>query len=437
MSGSIPVDRHRPAQPGDTSDLRMLLGAIGGNFAEWYEFGVYGVVATVLAGQFFPETDPTVALLQTYAIFALSFLARPVGALLIGRLGDIWGRKNTLMVTVAMTSFATGAIGLLPTYAQVGVLAPAGLMICRLVQGLAAGGEYGSAVTYVYEHRPERRATLVSYLVAGTFLGVLVGTLLSGIVSSLMSASAFAAWGWRLLFLVSLVFGVVSVYLRRLLAESAEFQEIARRRAESGIKPQPVTDAFQKNFRRMALLFVVAATYAIATYNLSTLYVSYLISVVQVPRTDAYFYGAIGQVWLVVFVILLGPLVDRVGPRLMLATGCIWVCVLAVPTFYLAGLGPFGAIAAALIMATGKGLLAVAIAVSMSYLFPPETRVTAGNLAYNTAQVSFGGTAPLVALWLISQTGNHLAFGYVQAAIALLSLVFVLLAYPRRPQVSV
>lgn len=430
MSATVSGRTHPHPRP-PVSDVRMLFAAISGNFAEWYEFGVYGVVATVIAGQFFPKTDPTVALLETYAIFALSFLARPIGAMLIGRLGDTWGRKNTLMVTVAMTSFATGFIGLLPTYSQVGILAPAGLMICRLVQGLAAGGEYGSAVTYVYEHRADRRATLVSYLVAGTFLGVLVGTLLSGVVSSLMSSADFAAWGWRLLFLLSLVFGFLSIYLRRRLADSPEFEEMARRRAETGIKPQPLTDAFQKSFGRMMLLFVVAATYAIATYNLSTLYVSYLISVVHVPRTEAYFYSSIGQVWLVVIVILLGPLVDRVGPRRMLTVGCVWVCFLAVPSFYLANHGAIGAIAAGLIMATGKGLFAVAIAVSMSFLFPPESRVTAGNLSYNTAQVTFGGTAPLVALWLISLTGNNLAFGYVQAAIALVSLVFVLLAYPR------
>jgi MHS family proline/betaine transporter-like MFS transporter len=418
------------------ADFRPLFAAVSGNFAEWYEFGVYGVVATVIAGQFFSKSDPQVALLQTYAIFALSFIARPVGSLVLGRLGDIWGRRNILMITVAITSFATGVIGLLPTYASIGVAAPAALLVCRLLQGLAAGGEYGSAVTYVYEHRSTRRGTHVSYMVAGTFLGVLVGTLLSGIVSSLMSKEDFAVWGWRLLFLLSFVFGAISLYARRRIADTPEFEALERERRTSHIKPTPLTDAFIKHWRRMLLLFLITATYAIATYNLSTLYVSYLISVVHYSRTEAYTFGSIGQIWLVVFVILLGPVVDRFGPRRMLTVGFIWVCALAVPTFYLANLGPAGAVAAGLIMATGKGLLAVAVAFSMSYLFPPDTRVTAGSISYNAAQVTFGGTAPLVALWLIGLTGNNLSFGYVQAGIAFVSLVALLIAYPRSEEES-
>jgi MHS family proline/betaine transporter-like MFS transporter len=389
-----------------------------------------------MAGQFFSKSDPQVALLQTYAIFALSFIARPVGSLVLGRLGDIWGRRNILMITVAITSFATGVIGLLPTYASIGVAAPAALLVCRLLQGLAAGGEYGSAVTYVYEHRSTRRGTHVSYMVAGTFLGVLVGTLLSGIVSSLMSKEDFAVWGWRLLFLLSFVFGAISLYARRRIADTPEFEALERERRTSHIKPTPLTDAFIKHWRRMLLLFLITATYAIATYNLSTLYVSYLISVVHYSRTEAYTFGSIGQIWLVVFVILLGPVVDRFGPRRMLTVGFIWVCALAVPTFYLANLGPAGAVAAGLIMATGKGLLAVAVAFSMSYLFPPDTRVTAGSISYNAAQVTFGGTAPLVALWLIGLTGNNLSFGYVQAGIAFVSLVALLIAYPRSEEES-
>ncbi|MDQ0383023.1 MFS transporter [Amycolatopsis thermophila] len=404
--------------------LRIITAASAGNFAEWYDWGVYGVVATIIAQKFFPGGNSALALLNTYAVFALGYLARPFGGIVFGRIGDRLGRRRALSLTILFTCFGTALMGVLPTYAQIGFVAPVLLLVCRLAQSMGAGGEYASAISFVFEHSPaRRRARNVATLVATTFIGIMVGSVLARLLSSVMSASAYDAYGWRILFLLGLPFAAFGVYLRSRVEESPEFQQLTQAREEAATAATPVRDAFRWHWIAMLVFVICTASYALISTTVTSYLTTFLTSVAHLTKNDAYNVTIVSNVLVIVGTLVMGVVCDRFGLRRTLVTAGIVTAVLAVPALALAATGVGGAFAGAAAIGLCKGLLALPALLAISQIFPTAVRVTAGALAYNVAQSVFGGTGPIIGVWLNDRTGGPYGLAIYLAALAVVTAV--------------
>ncbi|MHC8609852.1 MFS transporter (plasmid) [Paenarthrobacter ureafaciens] len=408
---------------------RTIIAASAGNFAEWYDWGVYGVVATVLAKKLFPDSeDATLALLSTYALFAISYLTRPLGGLVFGHVADKLGRKRALSVTIIITCGATGLIGLIPEYQAIGWAAPILLLLCRLVQSLGTGGEYATAVSFVYEHGAKgKKATAVGFLTSMTFVGLLVGSLLATILSALMPLADYETWGWRILFLLSLPMGLIGMYLRKKTEEGAEFQELQKLQESKKAQPKsPVSRAFLLHWKRILVFTIFLGSWAIISATMTNYLATFLKSNKALTLTEANAANTLSTVMVVIFVLLFSPVADRIGLRKAMVVGSLFVIVGIIPGFILAGEGVAGAFIGASILGICKGVLAVPSLLAISQIFPAQIRVTAGGLSYNLAQSILGGTAPFIAVWLNSVTNSTLFFSSYLVFAGVVTLIIAL-----------
>lgn len=407
---------------------KAIIAAAAGNFSEWYDFSVYGVVAAIIAVNFFPAKDQFVALLATYVIFALTYVTRPLGGLLTGWIGDTYGRRPALAITIGVMTIATAAVGVLPPYAAVGIAAPILLLSCRLLQGLGAGGEYGSAVSFLYEHStPKKRARTVSYLVASTFLGVLAGVGLASVITGIFGDAAFAEWGWRVLFLIALPIGLIGLYIRRRVQETPEFTALREADKLANIKPTPVRDSFRSHKKTMIVFILAIGIYPLVTTTVTSYFTTFLLGTVKINAGDAYAITLITDVALILAALVVGVVVDHIGIFWTLFGGAVLVAILGVPIFLIAAGGHAAAVVAGVILGACGGFLAVPAALAISQMFPPTVRITAGSFSYNVTVILFGATGPLLGVALTGQSGNVYAYGIYLSAVAVLSAVVCVL----------
>jgi MHS family proline/betaine transporter-like MFS transporter len=403
---------------------RIIIAASAGNFAEWYDWGVYGVVATIIASTFFPEGNPALALLNTYAVFAAGYIARPLGGILFGWIADKFGRRRALSISILLTCGGTALMGLLPTYAQIGILAPALLLVCRLAQSMGAGGEYASAISFVFEHSPaQRRARNVSGLIATTFIGILCGSVFARICSSMLDKQDYEAFGWRILFLIAVPLALFGVYLRSRVEESPEFEMLARARAKAKVVATPLRDAVRNHWLTIIVFIVCTASYALLSSTITAYLTTFLIKVGELDNTEAYNATIISNLLVIAGTLAMGPVADRIGLRKALALAGLLVAILAVPSLLLAAGGGLGSFTGSAIIGACKGLLALPALLAVSQIFPTAVRVTAGALAYNLAQSIFGGTGPVIGVWLNQVTGGPYGLGVYLAVLGLITAV--------------
>lgn len=408
---------------------RIIIAASAGNFAEWYDWGVYGVVATIIAAKFFPGNDPAVALLNTYAVFALGYIARPIGGIFFGWIGDKYGRRRALSISILFTCFGTALMGVLPTYAQIGLLAPVLLLVCRLAQSMGAGGEYASAISFVFEHSPAaKRARNVSTLIATTFIGILCGSLLARVFSSVLTKDEYQTFGWRILFLVGLPLAAFGVYLRSKVEESPEFELLAKARAKAKATATPLRDALRLHWVPIVIFIVCTASYALLSTTITSFLTTFLINVGKLDSTEAYNATIVSNVMVIAGTLVMGPVADKIGLRKALSLTGLVVAILAVPSLALAAGGGVGAFTGGALIGACKGLLALPALLAISQIFPTAVRVTAGALAYNVAQALFGGTGPIIGVWLNDVTGGPYGLGVYLAALGLITAVVAFFA---------
>jgi MFS family permease len=316
-------------------DRLVIVASSLGTVFEWYDFFIYGTLAPVIASLFFPTANPTAAFLLTLATFGAGFGVRPIGAILFGILGDRLGRKYTFLITITLMGFATAAVGLLPTYAQAGIVAPILLVVCRLLQGLALGGEYGGAAIYVAEHAPRhKRGLYTSFIQASVIGGFLLSVIVVLVSSEFVDPVAWQSWGWRIPFLISLVLLAISLWVRLKLKESPVFQAMKRAGKTSR---NPLRDSFRGG-RQVKLIFValfgIAAGLTVIWYTAQFQALYFLQNALRIDDTAARTMVGIAALFSMFWFVLFGWLSDKVGRKMPIVIGYALTIVLMFPLFH-------------------------------------------------------------------------------------------------------
>ncbi|MBX7430937.1 MFS transporter [Mycobacterium sp. Y57] len=408
------------------SDIRKVVtGASIGNAVEWFDFAIYGFLATFIAAQFFPAGDETAALLNTFLIFAAAFFMRPLGGFVFGPLGDRIGRQRVLALVILLMSAATLAIGLLPTYSSIGVAAPLLLLVLRCLQGFSAGGEYGGGAVYLAEFASDaRRGVTVTFMVWSGVLGFLLGAITVTLLQALLPATAMESYGWRIPFLIAGPLGLVGLYIRLRLSDTPQFAELSRAAQTAA---SPLREAITTSWRQILQVIGVMIVFNIGYYVVFAFLPTYFIKTLKFSATDAFFSITLACLVALVAILPLAVLSDRIGRRPLLIAGSVAFAVLDYPLFLLLNTGSLAAALAAHCVLALIESVYVSTAVSAAVeLFVTRVRFSGFSIGYNVCVALFGGTTPYVVTWLTATTGSAVAPAYYLVVAAVVSLGAVL-----------
>ena len=410
---------------------QVILASSVGTLFEWYDFYLYGSLAAFFSGLFFPKGHETAAFLASLATFGAGFAVRPFGALVFGRLGDLVGRKHTFLVTIVIMGVSTAAIGLLPTYETVGMLAPILLVVLRLAQGLALVGEYGGAATYVAEHAPDdRRGYYTSFIQTTATLGFFVSLAVILATRVAFGDETFQSWGWRVPFLLSFVLLGISVYIRLKLRESPAFLKL---KAENKVSKNPLKESFTNplNLKYVLLaLFGATAGQGVVWYTGQFYALFFLQNTLKVDFVTSYILIGIALAIGTPFFVVFGHLSDRIGRKPIMLTGCALAVVLYYPLFRaLVAVatppdihGP-ATVAILVVLMLLVTMVYGPIAAFLVELFPVQIRYTSMSLPYHVGNGVFGGFMPLIAASMTAVTGNIYAGLIYPCAVALVTVM--------------
>jgi MHS family proline/betaine transporter-like MFS transporter len=406
---------------------KVLIASGIGVFVEYFDFATYGFLATTLAHVFFPSTNATVALLQTFGVYAVSYVVRPLGGLVFGHFGDKVGRTRTMAFAVVLMSLGTCLVGLLPGYATLGIAAPLLLVLFRLVQGFSAGGEsYGAAVLLTEYAPPQRRGLFASVMPANSSLGLVSSALVSFLLSATLPAAVFAAWGWRIPFLLAAPLGLIGLYLRLRLGETPIFREVKN---ASSVARAPVLRTLRRHYRQIFTVFGFAISAAIAPIFLTVYIVNYLTAKLHFSPAAALLADAVAIVVMFVCQPICGIISDRVGRKPVLIAGLAGLALLSVPSLLIIEQGSLlAAVLGMCLLAPLGAAVTVILAVVSAEVFPTKVRYTGSAISSNLSTTLFGGTAPFVATFLVAVTGSALAPGFYVSAMSVVSLVVAVFA---------
>jgi MHS family proline/betaine transporter-like MFS transporter len=418
------VDREAQAMTGGSAAQpvrsgRVLAAGFVGNILEWYDFAVYGFFAPTIGKLFFPSDDSATSLIASFGAFAAGFLMRPVGAVLFGYVGDLLGRKRALMLSVVMMAIPTFLVGLLPTHAQIGLAAAALMVLLRMVQGVSVGGEYTSSFVFLVEHAPDnRRAFFGSWSLIGATGGILLGSAVGALIANLTTDAQQEAWAWRLPFLAGVLIAGVGLAIRRGIPE----QPVAARPAGS-----PLVEAVTGSWRRLLQAVGLNSMGAVVFYTVFIYMATWLVQEVGETRAEALDINTISMLALALVVVAVALLSDRIGRKPFLLFGSAGIALFGYPLVWLMhhhdpALILAGQIGLAILLGTFSGV----IPATMAELFPRNVRVSAASVSYNLPYAMFGGTAPLVATWLVTRTGDAMAISWYLVGISAFAFLVTL-----------
>jgi MFS family permease len=408
---------------------KVITASSVGTMIEWYDFYIFGSLAAIIATQFFPGGNPTASFLKTLATFAVGFAVRPFGALVFGRIGDLTGRKIAFLATLLIMGGSTAAIGFLPGYNRIGIVAPIVLVILRLLQGLALGGEYGGAAIYVAEHAPDnRRGYYTSFIQTTATLGLFVSLAVILIVRAVVGEDAFKVWGWRVPFILSLLLVAISYYIRIRLRESPLFAVLK----ETGrTSTAPIQESFG-TWSRWKVFFVVlfgaTAGQAVVWYTGQFYALLFLQTVLKVPLVTSYVCVAVALILGAPLFVFFGSLSDRIGRKKIMITGNLLAALLYVPIYQAMKLysNPVNAVALTALVFVQVVFVTMVygpIAAFLVEAFPARIRYTSMSLPYHFGNGWFGGFLPIIATSLVARTGNIYAGLAFPIVVALITVV--------------
>lgn len=417
---------------------RVVLASLIGTTVEWYDFFLYGSAAALVFNKlFFPEFDPLTGTLLAFTTYALGFVARPVGGIVFGHFGDRIGRKRLLMLSLIIMGVATTLIGLLPTYAQIGIWAPIALVVLRLLQGFAVGGEWGGAVLLAAEHGDaKRRGFWASWPQAGVPAGLVLASAVLAFLAGTQSEEDFIAWGWRVPFLLSAVLVVIGWWIRNSVAESRTFEASLE---ESEAPPKvPAMDVFRERSRGVLVGAGLRLGENISYYIITTFSITYMVEVAGMTRSQALNGILIGSLVHFFAIPALALLSDRIGRRPVYAAGALGLAAFSFAFFPLLGSGEFGSIVLALVVALLlHGAMYGPQAAFISELFPTRIRYSGVSIAYQLTSVVAGSLAPIIALALYQQTKSAVPVAiYVGVACAVSGITALLARETRGVELS-
>lgn len=410
--------RGGPTEPAQPSATRGIIAATIGNALEWFDIAIYALLAIYIGRNFFPNDDPGVELIQSFAVFGVSYLIRPVGGLILGSFADRHGLKKGLTVTIRLMVVGTALLAFMPNYDSIGILAPIGIVLARLIQGFSAGGEFGAATAYLIAQNSKRKGFLGSFQFASQGLGSLIAAIFVAVLTTVLSDAEMTEWGWRIPFLFGLLVGPAGYLIRK---EMREVPPVGA--ADAAEKHSPIKDVFAT--QKVGIL-IAGGTLAVSTaLNFILQYMpTFAIKELGLEPGIAFTSLIITGVILTAGTPLVGHLADKYG-RLTIMVPTVIVLLVAVIPLFLWVIAARSFLVLALVM-TILGLLKAAyfgaLPSVMSDAFDARTRATGLSFSYNTAVVVFGGFTPMIAAYLIQQTGQAVAPGYYLAAVAFLSL---------------
>jgi metabolite-proton symporter len=414
--------------PQPSSVRRVVIASLVGTSLEWYDFFIYGTAAALVFNQlFFPTFEPLVGTLLAFTTFAVGFVARPLGGIVFGHYGDKVGRKNVLVATLLLMGIATFLIGLMPTYAVIGVWAPILLVLLRFLQGLGLGGEWGGAVLMTLESGDRsRRGLNASWPQVGVPIGLLLANGMLSLMGAVTSDEAFLAWGWRVPFLLSGVLVLVGLWIRLTIAESPAFEQVEAKQVKARA---PIVDVL-RSYPRQVLLAIGARVGVDVAFYLFVLFITtYIVTYLGLPQSYALNAVLIAAAFQVVFIPLFGALSDRIGRRPVYLAGAIGAAAWTFAFFALLDTGSFALIVLAAVVAL---LLHAAMygpqASFIAEMFPTQVRYSGASMGYQLAGVIGGALAPIIATALLSRYDTSLVVSLYAAVVLAITILCVVIA---------
>jgi len=415
----------------DRAVLKRAVGAMAfGNAMEWFDFGVYSYIAVTLGKVFFPSSSPSAQLLATFGTFAAAFLVRPLGGMVFGPLGDRIGRQRVLAMTMIMMAVGTFAIGLIPSYASIGIMAPVLLLVARLVQGFSTGGEYGGAATFIAEFSTDkRRGFMGSFLEFGTLIGYTLGAATVALLTATLSHEALLSWGWRVPFFIAGPLGLVGLYVRLKLEETPAFKKEAEaREADERARPKQTLGALLvEQWKPLLQCVGLVLIFNVTDYMALSYLPSFMSSTLHFDESHSLVLVLIVMVLMMPMTLYAGHLSDRIGRKPVMMFGCVGLLVLSVPALMLIRSGAMlpvfaGMLIYGTLLSTFTGVMPSALPA----LFPTRVRYGALAIGFNVSVSLFGGTTPLVAAWLVDRTGDLMMPAYYLMGASFIGIVSVL-----------
>lgn len=396
-----------------------------GTFIEYYDFSVYGYVAATLAIVFFPGDDPVMGLLNTLLVFGSAFLVRPLGAVFFGRLGDKRGRRTSLIASITCMGIAATLTGLLPGYAQIGVLAPILLVLLRMLQGFSTGGEIGGAAAYIHEWAaPNRRSLFVSLIPSVAQLGKGLAAGMAALAAALMPAAELAAWGWRIPFLLALPLGILCLVMRLKVEDSPEFQAINK--TAEGTSAKPFKEVLTKYPRALAKVTSISLVQNLGTY-IGTVFVAvYFSEVLGFSKRESSTIVLLAVLFAALLIPMAGQLGSRIGSKRVLLWSYVAYVAITIPSFGLMNQGSF----VLALLGLGLGIIPYSLCQAGTYgamleFYPTRVRHTGVAFGHSVGAVIGGGAGPYLATWLIDLTGNTFVPAFILVGAGAFGLLVV------------
>jgi MFS family permease len=406
---SLPT--HAPSRTGrsmTSEERKVLAGTLAGTTIEWYDFFIYAQAASLVLAPLFlspvSQDSPGLATVLSLATIGISFLFRPLGAIVAGRFGDRLGRKRMLVFTLLLMGSATALIGLLPTYEQIGLAAPAALIVLRILQGFSAGGEWGGAALMSVEHAPvERRGLFGAYPQIGVPIGMILATGVLWLLSTTTTPEQFQSWGWRIPFLLSVVLILIGYLIRRAVEESPVFKEMRLRKKESSA---PLRDLFRRNTKQVVLSALIFIANNAAGYLLIAFFIAYASTTLGLPRPSVLLATTLASFGWLIFTMYGGALSDRIGRVRTFQIGYALVFVWMIPMFLLIDTRNIWLYGVALFLLTvGLGLSYGPMSAMYAEMFPVAVRYSGVSIGYALGAILGGAFAPMIAELLLQSTG--------------------------------